>query len=110
MVCSYQLKDAAVLQPVPQHRDAVLRAAVRSLTRSQGQGVRPGTEPQRAGAVGPHAARARGGTNHRTRGTGEEGCEEGEREQKRHTHSEQRLSEVSLTYSEFNENRKEPPL
>ncbi len=67
VVCSHQFEDALVSQSVSQDRDAVLRAAAGCLPYSQGQGVRPGTKPQHAGAVSPHAPDTWNRAYHRTR-------------------------------------------
>lgn len=69
MVCSHQFEDALVSQFVSEEHDGVLRAAAGCAPHGQGQGVRPGTKPQHAGAVGPHAPHARNGAHYRTWGT-----------------------------------------
>lgn len=54
LVCSHQFEDAVVSLSVSEDHDGVLRAAAGRLPHGQGQGIRPGTKPQHAGAVGPN--------------------------------------------------------
>lgn len=55
-----------VSQSVSEDHDAVLGAAAGCLPHGQGQGVRPGTKAQHAGAVGPHAPHTWNRADYRT--------------------------------------------
>lgn len=90
-VCSHPFEDAVVCQLVSEGEDGVLRGGGGCTSHSQGQGVRRGTKPQHAGAVGPHT------THTWSRAACKRTEEERERGQK-------------VRQSSFSENRQEPSL
>lgn len=62
-VCPHQFEDTPISQFVPEDHDPFLGAAAGRLPHCQGHRIRPGAEPQRAGAVGPHAPRTGDGAD-----------------------------------------------